>query len=228
MAVQDWSATPDENTTIDGIDIAEHCPAKNINDAIRSVMASVKENDASVVHTAGDETISGVKTFTQTIAGTAAAAEKLATARTITLSGAASGSVSFDGSADTTLEVACMVKNEEFTATNTTGRIIKYNDGLYILYANIDYAKPYDGITYLYFTFPEAFSVIPSVYITNCNKEIYYGFTARITTATNIRIDYYNINKAIVYATTSSDDPIRELYSTDDFSLNLLAIGTWK
>ena len=228
MAVQDWSATPDENTTIDGIDIAEHCPAKNINDAIRSVMASVKENDASVVHTAGDETISGVKTFTQTIAGTAAAAEKLATARTITLSGAASGSVSFDGSADTTLEVACMVKNEEFTATNTTGRIIKYNDGLYILYANIDYAKPYDGITYLYFTFPEAFSVIPSVYITNCNKEIYYGFTARITTATNIRIDYYNINKAIVYATTSSDDPKRELYSTDDFSLNLLAIGTWK
>lgn len=181
-----------------------------------------------VVHLVGDETISGVKTFTQTIAGTAAAAEKLATARTITLSGAASGSVSFDGSADTTLEVACMVKNEEFTATNTTGRIIKYNDGLYILYANIDYAKPYDGITYFYFTFPEAFSVIQSVYITNCNKEIYYGFTARITTATNIRIDYYNINKAIVYATTSSGDPKREFYSTDDFSLNLLAIGTWK
>ena len=65
MAVQDWSATPDENTTIDGIDIAEHCPAKNINDAIRSVMASVKENDASVVHTAGDETITGAKTFTE-------------------------------------------------------------------------------------------------------------------------------------------------------------------
>lgn len=181
-----------------------------------------------VAHLIGDETISGVKTFVQTIEGTAAAAEKLATARTITLSGAASGSVSFDGSADTTLEVACMVKNEEFTATNTTGRIIKYNDGLYILYANIGYAKPYDGITYFYFTFPEAFSVIPSVYITNCNKEIYYGFTARITTATNIRIDYYNINKAIVYATTSSGDPKREFYSTDDFSLNLLAIGTWK
>ncbi len=59
-----------------------------------------------VVHLVGDETISGVKTFTQTIAGTAAAAEKLATARTITLSGAASGSVAFDGSADATLEVS--------------------------------------------------------------------------------------------------------------------------
>lgn len=65
MAVQDWSAVADENTTIDGIDIAEHCPAKNINDAIRSVMASVKKNDASVVHTAGAETIDGAKTFTQ-------------------------------------------------------------------------------------------------------------------------------------------------------------------
>ena len=228
MAVQDWSATPDENTTIDGIDIAEHCPAKNMNDALRAVMASVKKNDASVVHTAGAETIDGAKTFTQTIAGTAAAAEKLATARTIKLSGAASGSVAFDGAADVLLEVACMVKNEEFTATNATGRIIKYNDGLYILYANMEYEKQYDGVTYFYFTFPEAFSVIPSVYITNCNKGIYYGFTARITTATNIRIDYYNINRDIVYATTSSDDPKRVLYAIDDFYLNLLAIGTWK
>lgn len=42
MSVQDWSATADENTSIDGINIAEHCPAKNINNAIRSVMAALK------------------------------------------------------------------------------------------------------------------------------------------------------------------------------------------
>lgn len=65
MSVSDWSATADENTSIDGINIAEHCPAKNMNDALRAVMASVKENDASVVHTAGDETITGDKTFTE-------------------------------------------------------------------------------------------------------------------------------------------------------------------
>lgn len=58
MSVSDWSATADENTTIDGINIAEHCPAKNINDAIRSVMASVKKNDASVVHTADVKAVS--------------------------------------------------------------------------------------------------------------------------------------------------------------------------
>lgn len=65
MSVSDWSATADENTSIDGINIAEHCPAKNINNAIRSVMASVKKNDASVVHTADAETITGTKTFTE-------------------------------------------------------------------------------------------------------------------------------------------------------------------
>lgn len=65
MAVSDWSSTADDNTEINGISIAEHCPAKNINNAIRSVMASVKKNDASVVHTADAETITGTKTFTE-------------------------------------------------------------------------------------------------------------------------------------------------------------------
>lgn len=65
MSVSEWSATADENTTVDGINIAEHCPAKNMNNAIRAVMASVKKNDASVVHTAAAETITGAKTFTE-------------------------------------------------------------------------------------------------------------------------------------------------------------------
>lgn len=42
MPVQDWSATADENTSIDGINIAEHCPAKNMNNALRAVMAALK------------------------------------------------------------------------------------------------------------------------------------------------------------------------------------------
>ena len=40
--VSEWSATADENTTVDGINIAEHCPAKNMNDALRAVMAALK------------------------------------------------------------------------------------------------------------------------------------------------------------------------------------------
>lgn len=42
MSVSDWSATADENTTVDGINISEHCPAKNMNDALRAVMAALK------------------------------------------------------------------------------------------------------------------------------------------------------------------------------------------
>lgn len=42
MSVSDWSATADENTSIDGINISEHCPAKNMNDALRAVMAALK------------------------------------------------------------------------------------------------------------------------------------------------------------------------------------------
>ena len=42
MAVTDWSIDPSQNVTIDGINIAENCPAGNLNNAIRSVMGSVR------------------------------------------------------------------------------------------------------------------------------------------------------------------------------------------
>lgn len=43
MSVDDWSTTADENTSISGINIGEHCPAANINDAIREMMANTKD-----------------------------------------------------------------------------------------------------------------------------------------------------------------------------------------
>lgn len=41
MSVSDWSSTADDNTEINGISIAEHCPAKNMNDAVRNIMADL-------------------------------------------------------------------------------------------------------------------------------------------------------------------------------------------
>lgn len=41
MSVSDWSAVADDNTEINGISIAEHCPAKNMNDAVRNIMADL-------------------------------------------------------------------------------------------------------------------------------------------------------------------------------------------
>lgn len=43
MAVKDYSTNPDENITISGINIGEGCSPSGINNAIRQVMADVKE-----------------------------------------------------------------------------------------------------------------------------------------------------------------------------------------
>ena len=53
----------------------------------------------------GAQTITGKKTFTETIEGNAKTASKLAEAKTISVSGDASGSTSFDGSANATIAV---------------------------------------------------------------------------------------------------------------------------
>ncbi len=42
MAVTDWSATASENTSVGGVNIAEGCPAKGLNNAIRQIMADIK------------------------------------------------------------------------------------------------------------------------------------------------------------------------------------------
>lgn len=42
MAVSDYSTTPASNITIGGINIAESCPAGNLNNAFRQMMADVR------------------------------------------------------------------------------------------------------------------------------------------------------------------------------------------
>lgn len=42
VSVQDWNATPALNVTVDGINIAEGCPAANINGGLRAVMAGTR------------------------------------------------------------------------------------------------------------------------------------------------------------------------------------------
>jgi len=69
MAVTDWSSTPADNTSVGGVNIAEGCPAKGLNNAIREVMAAVKARDGQIVHTSGAETVAGVKTFSDGIEG---------------------------------------------------------------------------------------------------------------------------------------------------------------
>jgi len=49
MAFSSYSTTPSSNTTIAGLNIAENCPAGNINNAIRQLMADGKTLDDTVV-----------------------------------------------------------------------------------------------------------------------------------------------------------------------------------
>ena len=44
MGVKDYDLNPDDNTQINGINIAEGCPPSGINNAIRQIMADVKED----------------------------------------------------------------------------------------------------------------------------------------------------------------------------------------
>ena len=86
--------------------------------ATKSELAS-KANDNDVAHKSGDETIAGTKTFSSNIVGnvtgnastatTATTATKLATARTIALSGAVTGTATaFDGSGNITIPVTAL------------------------------------------------------------------------------------------------------------------------
>ena len=61
MAVKDYSTNPDENTTISGINIAEGCLPSGINNAIRQLMADVKQEseDQSKVMTGATASAAG-------------------------------------------------------------------------------------------------------------------------------------------------------------------------
>jgi len=61
--ISEFSATPANNTDIDGINIAENCPPSGINDAIRELMAQLKDwqsgtsNDPYVIGSSGSLTL---------------------------------------------------------------------------------------------------------------------------------------------------------------------------
>ena len=78
MSVADYNTDPDSNTSISGINIAEGCPPSGINNAIRQMMADIKDKadstdtaittlDGAAVKLSGVQTITGAKTFSSSI-----------------------------------------------------------------------------------------------------------------------------------------------------------------
>jgi len=66
--VSEWSSTPANNTDIGGINIAEGCAPSGINNAIRELMAQVKDMQAGT--DADNFTVGGNLTVTGTATGT--------------------------------------------------------------------------------------------------------------------------------------------------------------
>ena len=66
--VSEWSSTPANNTDVGGIDIAEGCAPSGINNAIREVMAQLKDQQAGT--DADNFTVGGNLIVTGTATGT--------------------------------------------------------------------------------------------------------------------------------------------------------------
>lgn len=88
VKISEFSATPASNTDIDGINIAEGCAPSGINDAIRELMAQLKDFQAG---TAGDSFNGPVGTST----AAAGAFTTLAASGAVTLSGGTANGVPY-------------------------------------------------------------------------------------------------------------------------------------
>ena len=84
VKISEWSSTPANNTDIDSINIAEGCAPSGINDAIRELMAQVKDlysgTTGDTIAVAGGGT--GIGTLTGIVKGNGTSAFSAATAGT--------------------------------------------------------------------------------------------------------------------------------------------------
>ena len=141
--VSEWSSTAASNTDIAGIDISENCAPSGINNAIREIMAQVKDmqsgTDADNFAVGGTLSVTGTSAFTGAItasggvtgnvtgnltgnvtgnASTATSATSATTATKATnIAGGGAGQVPYNSGADTTA----------FLAAGTSGQFLKSN-----------------------------------------------------------------------------------------------------
>ena len=118
--------------TIDGTSLAE-----TISDTVGAMVSSNTETNITVTYDDSDNTLDFViGTLNQDTTGNAGTATSLATARTLSVSGAGTGSVSFDGSANA--DISLTLANSGVTAATygsssaipivTVDRILKYHN----------------------------------------------------------------------------------------------------
>ena len=116
--IRDYSATAASNTAVDGADISEGCSPAGINDAIRGVMADLKDVSTGAVSlespAADSLSLSGALTTTSTIDGRDVAADGTK------LDGIATGATAYsDSSVDTHLNTSTASASEILSWTGS-------------------------------------------------------------------------------------------------------------
>lgn len=112
--ISEWSATPADNTDISNINIAEGCSPANVNNAIRSIMAQVKDLQAG---TSGDTipiTAGGTGATTASGARTNLGLGAAATADIVPIANGGTGSATLAGA-----DIAVTTATNSFTGKQT-------------------------------------------------------------------------------------------------------------
>jgi len=115
--VSEWSTNPAQNLDVGGIDIAENCAPSNINNAIREVMAQIKDMqtgaDGDNFAVAGNLSVTGTSTLT----GNVTASGTLAVTGLTTATGGVNGDIFASNGTSKVLENGTDGTNATFTGT---------------------------------------------------------------------------------------------------------------
>ena len=121
--ISEWSSTPASNTDVGGIDIAEGCAPSGINNAIREMMAQIKDmqagTDGDDFTVGGNLVVNGTSTFTGDIG-----LNNLTTTGNTTLGNAANDTLTVNGSTasipnELNLDNAVAVTRANFSVTGS-------------------------------------------------------------------------------------------------------------
>jgi hypothetical protein len=144
--ISEFSATPGNNTDIDGINIAEGCAPSGINDAIRELMSQLKDFQAG---TAGDSFNGPVGTTTAAAgAFTTLSASSTATLNTLassgaTLTGGSINNMAIGGTTAAAASVTTLTTSSTVTHNGGTANGVAYLNGSKVLTTGI--ALTFDG-----------------------------------------------------------------------------------
>jgi microcystin-dependent protein len=145
--VSEWSATPADNTDVGGIDINEGCAPSGINNAIRDVMAQIKDMqtgaDGDNFVVGGNLSVTGTSTFSSGLSGAITSSNATITGGSIT--GITDLAVADGGTGSSTLTANSVILGNgtsalsgNLVAPSTSGNVLTSNGTTWISAASVN------------------------------------------------------------------------------------------